>query len=188
MTATDLSTARRPARRARRSRGRPGPLAAYAAASVALALGYVLVARGGHVSWPAPRLHPPRLELLAAAPAVIRLHVAAAFTAFAVGCVLLAGVKGTALHKALGWTWVAAMMATAVGSFFIRVIHPGHWSFIHFLSGWVAIAVPMGVVAIRRKNVRLHRRLMTGQFIGGLVIAGAFTFTPGRLMWNVFFG
>jgi uncharacterized membrane protein len=29
---------------------------------------------------------------------------------------------------------------------------------------------------------------MTGLFIGGLVIAGAFTFAPGRLMFRVFFG
>lgn len=34
----------------------------------------------------------------------------------------------------------------------------------------------------------MHRRMMTGLFIGGLVIAGALTFLPGRLMWQVFFG
>ncbi len=140
------------------------------------------------VHLPPFRLHAPRLELLAAAPAVIRLHIAAALTAFLVGAVLLAGVKGTQLHKTLGWVWVAAMLTTALGSFFIRTINPGHWSFIHFLSGWVSVATPMAVVAIRRKNVRLHRRLMTGLFVGGLVIAGAFTFVPGRLMWAVFFG
>jgi uncharacterized membrane protein len=30
--------------------------------------------------------------------------------------------------------------------------------------------------------------MMTGNFLGGLIIAGAFTFAPGRLMWRVFFG
>jgi uncharacterized membrane protein len=29
---------------------------------------------------------------------------------------------------------------------------------------------------------------MTWTFIGGLIIAGAFTFLPGRLMWELFFG
>ena len=137
---------------------------------------------------PSFHLHAPRFELLAAAPMVIRLHVAAAVSAFVIGCILLAGVKGTTLHKALGWTWVAAMMVTALSSFFIKVVNPGHWSLIHVLSGWVAIGVPMGIAAIRRGNVRAHRRMMTGQFIGGLLIAGVFTLAPGRLMFQVFFG
>jgi uncharacterized membrane protein len=134
------------------------------------------------------RLHAPRWEILAAAPAVIRLHVAAAVSAFLIGSALLAGVKGSGLHKALGWTWCVAMGVTAVSSLFIRTINPGHWSFIHFLSGWVIIAVPMGVAAIKRRDVRAHRRMMTGLFVGGLVVAGAFTFVPGRMMWAVFFG
>lgn len=134
------------------------------------------------------RLHGPRWELLATAPAIIRLHIAAAVFSFLIGVVLLAGVKGTALHKALGWGWVLCMGTTAVSSLFIKVINPGHWSLIHFLSGWVIIALPMAIVAIRRKNVRLHRRLMTGLFLGGLLIAGAFTFLPGRLMFQVFLG
>lgn len=146
------------------------------------------LSRLAHLGLPPMHLHAPRLELLAAAPAVIRLHVAAALSAFVIGCLLLAGVKGTALHKALGWTWVAAMMVAALGSFFIKVVNPGHWSLIHVLSGWVAIGVPMGIAAIKRGNVRAHRRMMTGQFIGGLIIAGVFTLAPGRLMWNVFFG
>lgn len=29
---------------------------------------------------------------------------------------------------------------------------------------------------------------MTGLFVGGLLIAGLFTFAPGRLMWQVVFG
>lgn len=145
------------------------------------------LAHGG-LALPAPHLHAPRWELLLGAPAVIRMHIAAALVALVVGTALLAGVKGTRLHKALGWTWVAAMGVTAVGSFWIRVVNPGHWSFVHFLSGWVVIALPMAVVAIKRRNVRLHRRLMTGLFVGGLVIAGAFTFAPGRLMWDAFLG
>ena len=132
--------------------------------------------------------HAPRWDLLAAAPAIIRLHIAAAVFAFLIGSVILIGVKGTALHKALGWSWIVCMGTTAVSSLFIKVINPGHWSFIHFLSGWVIIALPMAVVAIKRKNVKMHRRLMTGLFVGGLVIAGAFTFVPGRLMFQVFFG
>lgn len=143
---------------------------------------------GAHYAPVSVHLHWPRLWLLAQAPLGIRLHIAAALVALAVGSVLLAGVKGTALHKRLGWTWVIALGATAVSSLFIPVLDPGRWSVIHLLSGWVLIALPLGVVAIRRGNVERHRRTMTGLFIGGLLVAGLFTFAPGRLMWNVFFG
>lgn len=132
--------------------------------------------------------HAPDLSLLAAAPLVIQLHIAGAVTAFLIGSVLLAGVKGTGLHKRLGWIWVAAMALTAISSLFIKVIHPGHFSFIHLLSGWTLIALPMAIFAIKRRNVRLHRRTMTGMFVGGLLVAGLFTFLPGRLMWHVFLG
>jgi uncharacterized membrane protein len=132
--------------------------------------------------------HAPDLSLIAAAPLVIQLHIAGAVTALVIGSVLLAGVKGSGLHKRLGWTWVAAMALTAISSLFIKVIHPGHFSFIHLLSGWTLIALPMAIFAVKRRNVRLHRRAMTGMFVGGLLIAGLFTFIPGRLMWNVFLG
>jgi uncharacterized membrane protein len=101
---------------------------------------------------------------------------------------LLAGVKGTRLHKTLGWAWVIAMGTTAVSSLFIRVLNPGHFSLIHLVSGYTIIALPMAVAAIKRRDVKAHRRLMTGLFTGGLVIAGAFTVLPGRLMWTILFG
>lgn len=137
---------------------------------------------------PRVHLHAPRLELLAHAPELIRVHVAAAVVALLIGSALLAGVKGSRLHKIMGWTWVATMATTAVSSLWIRVVDPGHWSFIHFVSGWIIIALPLALVAIKRRNVRLHRRMMTGMFTGGLLVAGGLTFLPGRLMWAVFLG
>ncbi len=155
----------------------------------------ILAANPGVLAAPLRRLeqagfqpHAPDLSLLAAAPLVIQLHVAGAVTAFLIGCVLLAGVKGSGLHKRLGWTWVAAMALTAISSLFIRTITPGHFSFIHLISGWTLIALPMAIVAIKRGKVRQHARNMTGMFVGGLLIAGLFTFMPGRLMWRVFLG
>ncbi len=132
--------------------------------------------------------HAPDLSRILAAPLVIQLHIAGALTALVIGSVLLAGVKGTGLHKRLGWAWVIAMTLTAGSSLFIRVINPGHFSIIHLLSGWTLIALPMAIFAIRRRKVAMHRRAMTGMFVGGLVIAGLFTFAPGRLMWTVFLG
>lgn len=132
--------------------------------------------------------HVPNLSLLAEQPPVIQAHVAAALTALLIGTVLLLGGKGNRLHRTLGWIWVVAMATVAISSFFIREINPGGFSFIHLISGWTVIALPMAVFAARRHKVRMHRRAMTGLFVGGLLIAGLFTFTPGRLMWQIVFG
>ena len=135
--------------------------------------------------------HAPDWRLLLTSPPAIQVHVAAALTALAIGIVLLMGVKGNRLHRTLGWIWVLAMATTAVSSFFIHRLNPGGpggFSLIHLLSGWTVIALPMAVHAARRHRIADHRRAMTGMFVGGLIVAGAFTFLPGRLMWAIFFG
>ncbi|WAC60444.1 DUF2306 domain-containing protein [Brevundimonas sp. SL130] len=150
-----------------------------------------LAADGGRVAVLGYSLRAPDFSLLAAAPSAIQIHVAAALTALAIGIVLLAGIKGTRLHRALGWTWVLAMGTTAVSSFFIHTINPdgpAGLSFIHLISGWTVVSLPMAVHAARRHKVQAHRRAMTGMFVGGLIVAGALTFLPGRLMWAIFFG
>ncbi|GAW41738.1 hypothetical protein SH203_02147 [Brevundimonas sp. SH203] len=155
------------------------PLAAY------LALDDGRLARMGFTP------HAPRWDLLLTSPVMIQVHVASAVTALVIGLVLLAGVKGDRLHRTLGWAWVLAMGTTALSSFFIHQINPngpGGFSLIHLLSGWTVIALPMAVHAARRHRVADHRRAMTGMFVGGLIVAGAFTFLPGRLMWAIFFG
>jgi len=134
------------------------------------------------------RLHAPRLSLLAAAAPAVQLHVAAALAAFVIGAVLLVGPKGTLPHRTLGWTWAGAMVVTAVSSFFIRQVNPGSFSFIHLISGWTMVALPGALYAARRHRVAVHRSSMLGMYFGGMVLAGAFTFVPGRLMWRLFFG
>jgi uncharacterized membrane protein len=132
--------------------------------------------------------HAPDWGLLARQPLVIQLHIAAALTALLLGTVQLVGIKGTGLHRLIGWSWVFAMVTVAVSSLFIRQINPGSFSLIHLLSGWTLIALPMALFAIRKGRVRSHASGMTWTFVGGLIVAGAFTFLPGRLMWEVFFG
>lgn len=120
-------------------------------------------------------------------PLVLQAHVAGALVSFAIGCVLLLGVKGRGMHRGLGYAWIAAMAVTAITSFFLTSINPGGFSFIHALSAWTMIALPMGLAAARRRNIAAHRKYMTGLFMSGLLIAGLFSFLPGRLMWHLFF-
>lgn len=117
----------------------------------------------------------------------VQIHVVAALSTLLIGTILMLGRKGKALHRTLGWTWVVTMTVTAVSSFFITGIFQAHFSPIHALSAWTMISLPMGIAAIRRRDVAKHRKEMTGMFVGAMIIAGLFTFLPGRMMWNVFF-
>ncbi len=120
-------------------------------------------------------------------PVVLKAHLFGALAAFGIGVALLRGVKGRALHKRLGYTWVAAMAVTAISSFFLTGLNGNNFSFIHGLSAWTVIALPMGVAAARRKDIASHRKAMTGMFTGGLMVAGLFAFLPGRMLWSIFF-
>lgn len=133
------------------------------------------------------RPHAPDWALFAALPLQVQIHVTAAFTALAIGAVILARPKGRGLHKALGWSWVAAMMTTALSSLFITGLNGDFYSMVHLLSGWTLVALPLAIFAIRHRDVDAHRRV-TGLFIGGLLIAGALTFIPGRFMFEFLFG
>src|SRR5882757_2475026 len=140
------------------------------------------------------RDRPPRAAamsfapLLDAAPA-IPLHAFAAMAAFVLGVVQLAAPKGTLPHRTLGWIWVVLMAVVALSSFWIHQIRLfGPWSPIHLLSIFTPIMLVLAVVAARTHNVRRHRIIMVSTFAGALVLAGLFTFVPGRIIHTVFFG
>lgn len=126
--------------------------------------------------------------LLDAAPA-IPLHAFAAMAAFVLGIVQLTAPKGTLPHRALGWVWVVLMLVVALSSFWIHEIRlVGPWSPIHLLSIFSLAMLVLGVTAARAHNVRRHKITMASIFFGALVIAGLFTFMPGRIMHAVVFG
>jgi len=126
--------------------------------------------------------------LLDAAPA-IPVHAFAAMAAFALGVVQFAAPKGTLPHRTVGWIWVGLMAIVAASSFWIHEIRLlGPWSPIHLLSIFTLIMLPIAVWRARRHRVADHRRIMTMTFVGALVIAGLFTFLPGRIMHAVVFG
>ena len=129
------------------------------------------------------------LEPLLAAPLPIRLHAFAALAAFALGLVQIAAPKGTLAHRAIGWVWVILMAAVALSSFAIHTIRSwGDWSPIHLLSIVTLVVLPVAVIRARRRDVAGHRRAMLGLFFGALLIAGAFTLLPGRIMHAVAVG
>jgi uncharacterized membrane protein len=130
-----------------------------------------------------------RLDLspLLTIPLVLQAHIAGALSSFLIGAVLLAGAKGRTLHRVLGYTWVVTMTVTAVSSFFLTGLNGNSYSPIHLLSGWSVIVLPMALAAARRRDIKKHSKEMTGLFVGGMLIAGLFSFLPGRFMWHLFF-
>ena len=81
------------------------------------------------------------------------------------------------------------MLIVAISSLFIHEIRLwGPWSPIHLLSILVLVILPLAVLYARRHQVSRHRTAMLMLFTGALVIAGVFTFLPGRIMHSVAFG
>jgi uncharacterized membrane protein len=120
---------------------------------------------------------------------VIQLHTYAAMAAFAIGCVQLAGPKGTGVHRLRGWIWVGLMTVVAATGFGIHELQMfGIWSPIHILSIVVLVTLPYAVLAARRHDVKAHRSATLQLFFLALIGAGAFTFLPGRIMHAVAFG
>lgn len=110
----------------------------------------------------------------------LAIHLATVVPALPLGAYLLVRRKGDRLHKMLGRVWAALMLITALSSFGLRYV-TGGLSPIHLLSALVLVSVPLAVRNARRGNIAAHKRAMTIVYVS-LVIAGAFTFLPGRLM------
>jgi uncharacterized membrane protein len=126
--------------------------------------------------------------LLAASPA-IQIHAFAAVAAFVLGAVQLSAPKGTLPHRTIGWIWVSLMLTISVSAFFIHTIRRWDpWSPIHLLAIVTLITLPIAVWRAHRHDVMRHRIAMLSLYCGALVIAGLFTFVPGRIMHAVLLG
>lgn len=138
-----------------------------------------------HVNLPTPSLN---LAPLLAAPLSLQLHVAAAVLALIIGVVIFTFRKGTGFHRFLGWSWVGSMIIVAATSVAMIADFKNGINALHAFTAITVVALWSGLAGIRRGNVQQHAGSMIGLYVGGLLIAGAFAFIPGRTMWNVVFG
>ena len=109
-------------------------------------------------------------------------HVAAALVSVGLGVVQLVRRKGDLRHRVLGRVWVALMLWTAVSSFWIRHLRDGGFSWLHVLSVVTLVTVTLGVVAVRRGDLRGHRGNMTGSWVGSAVAMVFAVAVPGRML------
>jgi len=129
------------------------------------------------------------LAPLLAAPWLVQVHVAAALAAIVLGLVQFIGRKGRSAHRLLGWCWVGLMAVVALSSIGITgVAGPGRFSWIHGISAVNICFLTAAVVLVRRGQIRAHRDTMIGLYLGALLVTGAFTLLPGRIMGLVVFG
>lgn len=118
----------------------------------------------------------------------IPLHAFAALAAFGLGVAQFALPKGTLPHRIAGWAWVSLMGAVALSSFFINEIRLiGPFSPIHALSLLTLVGLWQAIRTARQGRISAHRRYMKNLFAYALLLAGAFTFLPGRIMHQVLF-
>ena len=120
------------------------------------------------------------------------LHLATILPAFLIGTYLMVRRKGTSHHRLLGKVYLSLMVITALITLFMpakvgaRLFD--HFGFIHAFSLLALYSAPTALLAARRGNIKAHRGSMIGLYVGGILIAGAFTFAPGRLMHDLVFG
>lgn len=144
------------------------------AAVILLAMVIAALARG-YASWPK-------------IPLQIWLHLLTIMVATGLTPVMLLRRRGDTLHRRLGTIWVVAMILTALDSFFIRFANHGNFSFIHILSIWTLIQVPLIWWSARTHRVDRHRSAVRGMVTGALLIAGFFTFPFNRMLGQFLFG
>ena len=109
-------------------------------------------------------------------------HLVTVIMALALTPVILLRPRGDLWHRRLGWVWVAAMMMTALVTFDMRYVNRGSFSFIHILSAFTLVQVPLIVAHARRHKVARHRTSVRAMVTGALLLAGFLTFPFDRLL------
>jgi len=130
---------------------------------------------------------------LLAAPLAVKIHVATVLPAFLLGTwQIFFSAKGSPLHRATGYLYLGLMTVTAITTLFIHVVMPDgpFWGFspIHLFVPLTLWGVVGALYFARRGDIARHKRAMIGTYVGALLIAGAFTLAPGRIMHAVIFG
>jgi len=135
---------------------------------------------------------------------VIAIHLCAALAALVIGPVALWARRGHAtqassqlprLHRAAGYAWVTLMLITAVSALFIRDFNLPNiagYTPIHLLIPFTLGTLFLAFRHLLRGNIAGHRKNMLGLYVGGCIVAGAFTLLPsrtlGQLVWGQWLG
>jgi len=132
------------------------------------------------------------LSPLFEAPLLVQAHVVLGLAALLLGGVRLAWPLREPLDRALGWGFLAALIATAATAALLA--RPADTPNLHgvtlghlfvFASG---LGVAAALWAAQRRDRMGWRNILSALFAGVLVMAGLFEVMPGRLMNSVLAG
>lgn len=119
------------------------------------------------------------------------LHLVTVIPCFIIGTVLLLIKKGTSFHKKAGRVYMILMLLTAAITLFMPAqVGPrflNHFGWIHSFSFLTIYTVPTAYTAVKKGNIKAHKRKMILLYFGAIIIAGGFTFFPGRYLYELFF-
>jgi uncharacterized membrane protein len=135
------------------------------------------------------------LRLVAHAPWMVQVHLAAVLPAFVLGAWLFVAPKGGKRHRAIGKAYLGLMLVAALSSVGLHaqvgpavVVGPLRLGLLHLLVPLTLRGTWMAFQTIRRGDIQAHKRHMLGLYLGALVVAGLLSFAPGRLLHRAFFG
>ena len=109
----------------------------------------------------------------------IAIHAIAATGVVLLGPIQIIRRTKDRKHRFIGRSWVILMYFVCTSGMFIYSL-TGSFTLFHALAIWTFMSTTLGVIAIRRGNVRRHIGMMVGSYLGAL-IAGIFAAAvPGR--------
>lgn len=119
------------------------------------------------------------------------IHLATVLPCFIIGTLLLLIKKGTRIHKNAGRVYMILMLITAIITLFmpaqVGATLFNHFGWIHSFSFLTLYSVPTAYTAIKKGDVKTHKRKMILLYFGALIIAGGFTLVPGRYLHDLLF-
>ena len=120
------------------------------------------------------------------------IHLVTVIPCFIIGTILILIKKGNRFHRQFGRIYMILMLITVVVTLFMpaqvgpRILN--HFGWIHSFSFLTIYTVPTAYLVIKNGNIKSHKRKMILLYFGAIVIAGGFTFFPGRYLYELFFG
>ena len=119
----------------------------------------------------------------------LQVHMVSAILGLTLGPVVLYRHRRDRVHKILGYVWVVAMASLALSSFWIEAFwSPFYFGPLHGFAVLTLVSLWMGVRHAVNRNFEAHQAVFRSLYSNGLIIAGAFTFLPGRSINRMIFG
>jgi len=94
----------------------------------------------------------------------------------------------------IGRIYLGLMVFVSLSALFIREIDDNSYSVIHILIPVTLALLAISIISVRRfritrdsKLLMRHKMTVIFTYVGGLVIAGAFTLAPGRILHRLIF-